>query len=498
MTTEKDKKENFIVRPPVVAVMGHIDHGKSTLLDHLRSSKIVDGEAGGITQHIGAYEIEKNSKKITFLDTPGHEAFVRVRERGAQIADIAILIVSAEDGVKPQTLEALESIKKSGIPFIVAINKIDSPRANVDLAKASLIENAIYLEGMGGDISFTEISAKEGTGVNELLDLVLLTAEVEEFKADPEGEPSGFVVESHKCKQRGNSATLILKNGTLQKNSFIATQTAFSPVRLIEDAEENKLESVTFSTPFTICGFSSLPNSGDEFKVFEIKKEAENFASSKVQGKGRNEKGEEIKEGITVVPLIIKTDVVGSKEAIEHELEKLKLEGMQFKILKSDTGDICEDDTKLALTNDKTLVVGFNVSIGPQAQAIIERNSLPVKVFNIIYEVTQWIEEEALQRKEKIEVEEEIGKAKILKIFGNNKKLQIIGGKVKEGKIETGVMFKLLRRNEEIDKGKIKGLQKAKEEVTLVTEDEEFGASIDCKTELAVGDMIYVYSVVKK
>lgn len=498
MTDKTSTKEDMIVRPPVVAVMGHIDHGKSTLLDHLRKSSIVSGEAGGITQHIGAYEIEKSGQKITFLDTPGHEAFMSVRQRGAQIADIAILIVSAEDGVKPQTLEALKMIKNSNIPFIVAINKIDSPKANTDLTKASLIENEIYLEGMGGDISFAEISAKEGTGIDDLLDLILLTAEVEDFKASSSEQGEGFVVESHKCKKRGISATLILKKGILKKGQFVATTDSYSPVRSIEDQDGKSLDEITFSTPFEVCGFDEIPKAGDVFKVFENKKEAESFASGKNKFQNSNSKSQIVNEGETLIPLIIKTDVVGSKEAIEYELNKIKPEGIVFKILESSTGDISEKDTKLASTNEKTLIVGFNVEIGPQARQMIERNELTVKVFNIIYEATDWIKTESEKRKDMIQTEEETGKAKILKIFGNNKKLQVIGAKVKEGTIENGLRFKLMRRNEQIDTGKIKGMQKAKDEVSLATEGEEFGAAIECKTEIAESDMIYTYKVVEK
>ncbi len=498
MIKNNDTKKNIVSRPPIVVIMGHIDHGKSTLLDFLRKSQIVANEAGGITQHIGAYEIIKNNKKITFLDTPGHEAFVSVRERGAKIADIAILIVSAEDGVKPQTIEAFESIKKSNIPFIVAINKIDSPKANIDLCKASLIENEIYLEGMGGNISYVEISAKQGTGVDNLLDLIILTAEIEDLKADLRGEAEGFIIETHKCKQRGIEATLVLKKGTLKKGSFIATKSAWSPVRMIEDQEKKQFEEISFSTPFKICGFNILPDAGDVFRVFENKKEAEIFASSKNFHPPKKDDNLVEKTGETIIPLIIKTDVAGSKEAIEYELSKTNLDGIKFKILKSETGDISEADMKIAMTNEKTLIAGFNVSIDNQAKQILEKIQIPVKVFNIIYEITKWILDSAIERKTKIKIEEEVGKAKIIRIFGKNKKIQIIGAKVKEGKIETGLMFKLLRRNEEIDKGKIKGMQKAKNEVTLATEDEEFGAAIDCKTDVAEGDMIYVFKIIEK
>ncbi len=498
MTKEISKKEDAIVRPPIVAVMGHIDHGKSTLLDTIRKSRITAKEAGGITQHIGAYEIKHGENRISFLDTPGHEAFVSVRDRGAQIADIAILIVSAEDGVKPQTLEALNSIKKAEVPFIVAINKVDSPKANVDLAKASLIENEIYLEGMGGDISFAEISAKEGTGIDELLDLVLLTAEIEDFKAESNGEGYGLVIESNKCKKKGISGTLVLRNGTLKVGNFVATETSFSPVRSIESSEGENLKEVTFSTPFIICGFSELPDAGDTFKVFDNKKDAEAFSKTKVKELVTKHKDFIVEKDSTVIPLIIKTDVAGSKEAIEYELNKAEVEGITFKVLESGTGDISEKDAKLAMGNEKTLVIGFNVGVDSQAKQIIDRNETTVKVFNIIYEAIQWIVDSAKERKDKIVKEEEIGKVKILKIFGNNKKLQIIGGKVKEGKIETGARFKLLRRNEPIDKGVVKGLQKVKDQVTLVTGEEEFGGAIDCRTDVAEGDMLYLFNMVEK
>lgn len=499
MTNQNSTKENIISRPPIVAILGHIDHGKSTLLDFIRKSKIVSGEAGGITQHIGAYEVIRGDKKITFLDTPGHEAFVSVRDRGAKIADIGILIVSAEDGVKPQTLEALSSIKKSGIPIIVAINKIDSPKANIDLCKASLLENEIYLEGMGGNISYAEISAKTGQGVEELLDLILLTTEIEDFKAEKFGKAFGFVIEANKCKQKGISATLVLKNGTLKKGFFVATTNAYSPVRSITNQENEQLDEITFSTPFSVCGFNDLPIAGDRFDIFENKKDAEEHIKVVVENnKHQVEKNEILDEYTTMIPLIIKTDVVGSKEAIEYELQKNKQENIQIRIVKSETGDISEADLKLALAHQKTIVAGFNVKIDNQAKQIIEREHIPVKVFNIIYEVTDWIKEMAMERRNKITIEEEVGKVKVLKIFGNNKKLQIIGGKVKEGKIETGLMFKLVRRNEEIDKGRIKGVQKSRSEVTMALLDEEFGASIECRTDLAESDMLYIYKIVEK
>lgn len=504
MTTQETKKENLIERPPVVAVMGHIDHGKSTLLDTIRKTNITKGEAGGITQHIGAYEVLKNqdneNKKITFLDTPGHEAFCSVRERGALIADIAILIVSAEDGVKPQTLEAFKCIKESNTPFIVAINKIDSPKANIDLTKASLIENEIYLEGMGGNISYAEISATEGTGIDDLLDLILLTAEVEDFKADKDTEAAGFVVETHKDKTKGISATLILKNGTLRVGDFIATVDSYSPIRAILDQNNKQLKEVSFSTPFTISGFTGNPKAGDEFKFFQKKKDAEEylFENKNKKSSDNKDEGPEKESAKNVVPLIIKGDVIGSVEAIQYELNKINIENLTFKVIKAETGDISEADAQLALTNENSLIAGFNVKIDNQAKQVIERNGVFVKTFNIIYEVTKWIEEIAKENKPKELIEEEIGKAKVLKVFGENKKLKIIGGKVKEGKIEIGAKIKLFRKNEEIDSGIIKGLQKSKQEATLILEGEEFGSAISIKTEIAENDMLYAYQTVEK
>ena len=501
MSQPSHTTEASSARPPVVAIMGHIDHGKSTLLDYIRKSNVVAKEAGGITQHIGAYEVEKDhggeKKRITFLDTPGHEAFCSVRERGAKIADIAVLIVSAEDGVKPQTKEALECIKGAGLPFVVAINKIDSPKANVDVTKASLMENEIYLEGLGGSISYAEISAKTGQGVDDLLDVILLTAEVEDFKANANAAGSGFVVEANKDKFKGITATLILKNGTARKGDFIVTRNSYSPVRSIIDQNGKQVDTVSFSTPFTISGFNDLPAAGETFEVMKSKKEAEDYILENKPA-ATAQSVEKKDEDSIFLPIVIKSDVVGSKEAIEYELRKVNINHVVLRVIRSETGDISEADAKLALTNERTVIVGFNVKMDAQARSIIERNNVPYKNFNIIYEIPTWVEELARNVKPTVMKEEVVAEVKILKIFSHVKKLQVVGAKVKSGTVEKGLKFKIVRRMEEIGTGTFKGLQRAKQEVDSVPEPEEFGCAIDSKIDLAESDILQVVKMVQQ
>lgn len=502
MSNTSHTTEASIARPPVVAIMGHIDHGKSTLLDFIRKSNVVAKEAGGITQHIGAYEVEKDQngekKRITFLDTPGHEAFCSVRERGAKIADIAVLIVSAEDGVKTQTKEALNCIKAAGLPYVVAINKIDSPKANVDITKASLIENEVYLEGLGGSISYAEISAKTGQGIDDLLDVILLTAEIEDFKASQASAGSGFVVEANKDKFKGVTATLILKDGTARKGDFIVTTETYSPIRSIIDQNNKQVDSISFSTPFTVSGFDQLPAAGEPFQIVKNKKDAEEYILNNKSTIKVENVTEKASADHVYLPVIIKSDVVGSKEAIEFELRKINVNHVAIKVIRSETGDISEADAKLALTNDKTVIIAFNVKTDAQARSIIERNNTPIKNFSIIYEIPKWIQEIAEGVQPTVMKEEVVAEVKVLKIFGAIKKLQIIGAKVRTGTVEKNLKFKIMRRNEEIGHGAFKGLQRAKQEVDSVPEPEEFGCAVDTKIELAESDILQVLKMIQQ
>ena len=511
----KKTPQNLIERPPVIVIMGHIDHGKSTLLDYIRKSNIVEKEAGGITQHVSAYEVKHLSKDgkehlITFLDTPGHEAFCSIRIRGAKVADIAILVVSAEDGVKPQTIEALKCIKEEEIPYIVAINKIDKPSANIEKTKQNLSENEIYLEGMGGDIPFVPISAKKGDGINELMDITLLVAEIEELKGDLSKNAEGSVIESNLDPQKGISSTVIIKNGALRKGMFVATDDCLSPIRSLENFLGEKVDEAHFSSPIRIVGWSSLPKVGQEFRSFESKKEAEahisSLKNSQVKSKPPIKKTTETvddaykspEENTVTIPIILKADVSGSLEALKHEIEKIKEGPVKIQIISSGIGAISEGDVKLTDSNAEKFLLGFNVKIDPQATSLAERLGIEIKVFNIIYKVTEWLEETILVRTPKIEVEESIGLAKILKIFSENKDKQVVGGKVEKGLLAVGSTVKITRREANIGNGKIRGLQQQKNKTSEVREGFEFGAMIESKTILAPGDRIESFKIVTK
>ena len=361
----KNTTPNVIKRPPVVVVMGHIDHGKSTLLDTIRKSNIVDAETGGITQHLSAYVVphttkDKAQETITFLDTPGHAAFQKMRLRGADVADVAILMVSAEDGVKPQTLEALESIKAANIPYVVAINKIDKPGADIQRTKNTLVENEIYIEGMGGDIPFTGISAKEGTGIDELLDLVILTADLADLKGDTNAPAVGKIIEGKMDTKRGNTATLLVTNGTLKSGDFVVSGTSYSPVRIMEDFKGESVKEASLSTPVRIVGFTSIPEVGAEFTTVSSKKEAEVLVTE-VENAKPIDQSMNTRSRLPLVPILIKADVLGTIDAIEHELEKFESDRITVKVIDTGVGDITASDVQNVAATPDAIIVGFNV-----------------------------------------------------------------------------------------------------------------------------------------
>ncbi|MCK5027630.1 MAG: translation initiation factor IF-2 [Candidatus Pacebacteria bacterium] len=500
-----DKKDNTNVeRSPIIVIMGHIDHGKSALLDFIRKSNIVDGEAGGITQHTSAYEVEhkdKNGvvKKITFLDTPGHEAFSDMRARGAIVADIAVLVVSAEDGVKTQTLEALQAIKDAGIPYIVAINKIDKPGANVEKTKNSLLENEIYIEGYGGDTPCVAISAKTGEGINNLLDMMLLVAEMAELTGDKTKKAEGVIIEANVDPKKGISATLIIKNGTLKRGMFIAAEDSIAPVRIFEDFLGKKIDEAHFSTPINIIGWSKLPCVGSIFRSFEKKKDAEGHASSFTPKEDdHNHNNSNGENGEFVIPLILKADVAGTLDAVKHEVQKIQLEGTVLKVISTGVGTITENDVKMASCNKNAVVIGFNIGTDPQAQAVSEQYGVTIETFDIIYKMTEWLEEEAKKRTPKIESEEIRGKIKILRNFSKQKNVFVLGGKVLEGVVEKGASVRIIRRENTIGEGKILGLQSQKIETSEVKEGTEFGARVESKIDIAEGDILEPYIMITK
>lgn len=506
-------------RPPVVAVMGHIDHGKSTLLDYIRKTNIVESEVGGITQRISAYEVvrEKDGRRehITFIDTPGHEAFSGMRERGAEVADIAILVVSAEDGVKKQTIEAYKQISEAKIPMIVAITKIDKPSADVERTKQTLAENEIYLEGYGGSVSYVPISAKTGVGVDELLDLIILTADVSEFTGDATKPAIGTIIEAHRDPKKGISATLVIKDGSIEPGMFVASGEAYSPTRIIEDSVGKKITQASFSSPVRIVGWSVAPQIGSSFTTLTSKSELENYLESVKENKrnaniAQNSNTAQIATETTenkttdkkidrkILPVIIKADVLGSVEAIEHEIKKIKSERVFIKILFASIGDITESDIKAAGSNRETIVLGFNVKTDSQAAAMIERLGFEHADFDIIYKLIEWLSAKVVERTPKVATEEIRGRAKILKFFSRTRDKQIVGGKVTDREIHVGDKVKIIRRETIIGDGVIRELQQAKVKTGSVNEGFEFGTMIEAKIELAPGDVIEDFVIVEK
>ncbi|TSC86493.1 MAG: bacterial translation initiation factor 2 (bIF-2) [Parcubacteria group bacterium Gr01-1014_8] len=489
---------NNTERPPIVVVMGHVDHGKSTLLDFIRKSNVVAGEAGGITQHVAAYEVEHEKdgvkKRITFIDTPGHAAFQAIRSRGANIADIAILVVAADDGVKAQTVEALASIRESAIPLVVAINKIDKPNADIARTQGSLLERGVFLEKLGGDVPWTAISAKTGTGVTELLDLVLLVAELQEYKGDASKPATGYVIEAHRDQKRGIAATLVITDGTLKSGMAIQAGRAIAPVRIMEDHKGKSIREASFSTPVLLVGFDELPTVGIGFQTFKNKRDAEEARSKEFSHQKRESDSlsGETPEGQFILPIIVRADASGSLEAIVHEVSRIKDEHAAVRIVQSEIGNISENDVKSAIASSATpaTVVGFNVTVDATARERARQHGIHIETFDIIYKLTERLEELLKEAAPKRHIEEQLGRAKVLKQFGSRKNIHVIGGSVSEGKIERGCSVRVTRRKVEVGLGKITNLQSHKQNVDRVETGGEFGAEITSQFEVAQGDML--------
>lgn len=500
------RNQNLVTspRPPIVAVMGHVDHGKSTLLDYLRKTNVVEKEIGGITQKLSAYEVKHEDEKgvertITFLDTPGHEAFQSMRGRSAKAADIAILVVSAEDGVKPQTLEAYRAAKEAETPVIVAISKIDKPNANIGRTKSSLIENEIYIEGMGGDIPFVAISSKTGEGISELLDLVLLAAEMSNLNADANANAEGLIVESSVDPKKGVSATLLVKNGTLKKGAYVVSSHSLAPVRVMENFLGEKIDRALPSQPVRISGWNIAPRVGEKFAAFEEKKDAEKAAAGASSAKNAAPLGTRDGEnGMHTIPLIIKADTLGAIDAILHEIEKIHVERCALKVISRGVGAISDNDIKIASGSKNAIVLGFGVKIESGARAIAERFGVKAETFDIIYKLAEWLETEIEKVRPRITVEEKKGALKLQRIFTLGKNSHVAGGKVLEGTISLGDKVRILRRDYEIGRGEITDLQEQKVKAKEVSDGRECGIKIATKQEVAQGDVLEAFRLVEK
>jgi translation initiation factor IF-2 len=485
-------------------------------LDYIRTANVVDGEAGGITQKVSAYEVERPNRRITFLDTPGHEAFGAIRSRGASVADIAVLVVSAEDGVRPQTLEAITAIKNANIPFIVAINKIDKDGANPEAAKTSLAEAGVYVEGFGGDVPWVGTSGKTGQGVPELLDMIELVADVAGLTGNPEASATGIVIEAHIDRKKGLAATLIIKDGTLKSGQALVAGSAIAPVRIMENFLGKPIASATFSSPIRIIGWSALPPAGVPFASFPSKKEAENYlqtslkervvtksaAQSTKQSDSKKPIGEPASDEklpeIATLPLIIKAADIGGLEAVKHELAKINHDRLTLKIIGESIGEISENDIKTAVSDTRAIILGFGVGVAGSAKSLAETSGVNIQTFDIIYKLSEWLTEEAAKRVPKMQVEETIALAKILKIFSRTKDKQIIGGRVEKGTLANGAEVKILRRDFEIGQGRIRELQRQKNRVNEVPEGQEFGVMVESKIDIAPGDRLEVFHIVEK
>ena len=498
MTTKKTGAETrTAARPPIVVVMGHIDHGKSTLLDYIRKTNIVDKEAGGITQHLSAYEVAHkdaagHARTITFLDTPGHEAFKGMRNRGAQSADIAILVVSAEDSVKAQTIEAWKSIVEAGLPFVVAINKIDKPNANPQKVKMDLAEKGIYVEGFGGDVPFVEISAKAGTGIDSLLETILLVADLAELKGDPHAAAEGIVIESHLDTRRGVSATLIVRNGTLKKGMYLAAGSSVVGTRIMENFLGKQVPSATISQPVGIVGWSEVPPVGGIFQAYASKTEAEEAAKGGKVGEASRtmravgEKHSKDKK----IPIIIRTDTAGTADAVVTEIEKLALPSIGWKILVAGVGTIGENDIRMAGVDRETVVIGFNTKMDARARDLAEQIQVPVETFDIIYKLSDYLKELIETRRPRVETLVVAGTLKVQKIFSRTKDRQVAGGTVQTGEISVGNTVRILRRDFEIGTGTIVHLEQSRIKTKTVMEGLACGALIESRIEIAPGDVV--------
>lgn len=497
MAKKNTPQPDIVSRPPIIVIMGHIDHGKSTLLDYIRKSNTVAGEVGGITQHLSAYVVEhttkeKEVKRITFLDTPGHAAFQKMRFRGADVADVAVLIVSAEDGVMPQTMEALECINKAGIPYVIAINKIDRPGADLVRTQSSLIEHGIYIEGMGGDISWVATSAKTGDGVDDLLDLLLLTADIAELKGDKNAPAEGTVLEGHLDEKRGNTGTLIIKNGTLKSGSFVVSGDSLAPVRIMEDWSGKTIKEASLSEPVGIVGWNTVPKTGATFTTVATKKEAEALASLQKNLEKRNHTTD---SDLPVIPILIKADVLGSIDAIEHELSKFESDRISVRIIDTGVGNVTRSDVQNVSATDNAIIVGFNVVVDHEAVDLAERLGVEIDTFTIIYELSEWLNSALKERTPQKEEEKVSGKAKILKHFSTQKNIQVLGGRAEEGSLALKQQVKITRRDVEMGRGTIVNLQQQKSDVQSVSSG-EFGMQIESKTEIAPGDYIEAFDIV--
>lgn len=484
MTKGKTKQnviENKLAPPPVVTILGHVDHGKTTLLDYIRKSHVAEKEVGKITQRMSAYQVEEKGKKITFIDTPGHEAFSQMRARGAKVTDIVVLVIAADDGVMPQTKESIAHIKAAKAPFIVAINKIDLPGINIDKVKKQLAEEDVLVEGYGGDVVVVPVSAKTGKGVPELLEMIHLVAEVSEIKKDTEGEFEGVVIESNIDKFRGVVAIIMVKKGTLKVGDKVYGETSSGKLKSLVDSSGKKIKEATVSTPVEILGLDKVPAVGDVLSTKTREQRKEEQKKRDLDWTSKPKQSE--------INLIIKTDTAGSLEAVSNSIEAIKAEDQEVKFILKETGDINESDVLLAAAT-KAIIIGFNVKLQKPIEKIALEEEVNVRVYNLIYELLEELQEGLSALSESKKEKEIVGEAKILAVF-ETEEGKIAGGKITKGRINKSDTVEVKRGEKKIKETKIKSMKHKLSNINEAQEGEEFGIIFEDNVNFDKNDIIY-------
>ena len=504
INAEEEDESKLVSRPPVVTIMGHVDHGKTTLLDTIRKTHVTQGEFGGITQHIGAYQVSVKGKKVTFLDTPGHEAFTAMRARGAQVTDIVIIVVAADDGVMPQTKEAVDHAKAAGVPVIVAINKIDKPNANKDRIMSEMSDLGLLPEEWGGDTIYAEVSAKFGDGVNDLLETILIVAEVENFQANPDKMATGTVIEAKLDKGRGPVTTLLVQHGTLHTGDAIVVGTAFGRVRKMTDDRGREIKEALPSTPVEIIGLNDVPIAGDIFKAFDSEKKARQIAEARLTKRIDQERNSssamslddlarQIEQGeVQDVNVIIKADVQGSAEAVKASMEKIEVEGVKVNVIRSTAGAITESDIMLASASN-AVIYGFNVRPNATVRKKAEEEGIDIRLHNIIYKALE--EMEAAMKGMLAPVFEEviIGQAEVRQTYKVSKVGTIAGCMVTDGFLSKNCGARLIRDGVVVYTGNLGSLRRFQNDVNKVTSGYECGLTIENFNDIKEGDIIEAY-----
>jgi translation initiation factor IF-2 len=492
-------------RPPVVTVMGHVDHGKTSLLDAIRDTRVAAGEAGGITQHIGAYQVEVDGRKVTFLDTPGHEAFTAMRARGAQVTDIAIIVVAADDGVMPQTIEAIDHARAAQVPIVVALNKMDKPGANPDHVKQQLADHDVVIEEYGGDVICVPVSAKKGTGIKELLEMLLLVADLQDLRANPKGAAQGVIIEAFMAPSSGVTATALVKEGTLKVGDIIVVGTLYGKVRAMFDDTGKRIPKATPSMPVSILGLSEVPGAGDLMEVVSDEKTARTLTNE------RREQAQlaaqqnitldtlymQMREGkVKELNLLVKSDVQGSAEALKHALSRVGDENLKVRLIHDAVGNVSETDVNLASAS-KAIIIAFNVKVDGAAQRLAQNEGVDIRSYDVIYKLVEDIEAALQGLLEPVYKEQVDGHAEVAQLFKAGRQLVIAGSRVLDGKITRGAQTRVQRKGQTVYTGEIQSLRRGKDDVREVASGFECGITLEDFNAFEVGDIIETFSKVR-